>query len=253
MSGEKVSERVVLIVGGTRGIGRAVAELVAGPQTRLYLNYASDRTAALQSLEALRPRCERVELLRANVGSPQAIESMFSELGARENRLDAMVHCAAIGNFKPALEVRPSHWDLILSVNARSLLLCCQAAAPLLRAAGGGAVVTVSSHGSQHFIANYGVIGASKGALEALVRQLAVELAAQGTRVNAVSAGPVRTAALNHIPGFDAREREIVRRTPLARIAEPEEIARVVAFLLSPAASWIVGQVVVADGGLSLT
>jgi enoyl-[acyl-carrier protein] reductase III len=252
LSGEKASERVALVLGGTRGIGRAVAERLVGPTTRLYLNYASDRTAAEQALADLRPRCAKVELLRANLGSPAAVATLFSELRARESRLDAMVHSAALGNFKPALAVRPSQWDLILAVNARSLLLCCQEAAPLLAAAGGGAVVAVSSHGSRRFIANYGVIGASKGALEALVRQLAVELAPQGTRVNAVSAGPVRTGALGLMPQAEERERLIVLRTPLGRIAEPEEIAAVISFLLSPAASWIVGQVLIADGGLSL-
>ena len=253
MSGEKAIEKVVLVLGGTRGIGRAVAERLAGPATRLYLNYASDRTAAESALAELRPRAARVTLLRANLGSPPAVAELFAELRSRETRMDAMVHCAALGNFKPALAVKPSHWDLILAVNARSLLLCCQAAAPLLAAAAGGAVVAVSSHGSRRFIPDYGVIGASKGALEALVRQLAVELAPQGTRVNAVSAGPVRTGVLRLIPQAEERERLMAARTPLGRIAEPEEIAAVIAFLLSPDARWIVGQVVIADGGLSLT
>jgi enoyl-[acyl-carrier protein] reductase III len=253
LSGEKASAKVVLVLGGTRGIGGAVAGRLAGPNVHLYLNYASDRTSAERALEALRPRAARVELLRANLGSPAAVADLFAQLGARETRLDAMVHCAALGNFKPALAVKPAHWDLILGVNARSFLLCCQAAAPLLAAAGGGAVVAVSSLGARHFIPDYGVIGASKGALEALVRQLAVELAPQGTRVNAVSAGLVRTGVMQIMPQAEAREQRMIERTPLGRIAEPDEIAAVIAFLLSPDAGWVLGQVVIADGGLTLT
>jgi enoyl-[acyl-carrier protein] reductase III len=176
-------------------------------------------------------------LVRANVGHPDEIRQMFATVST-DGPLDILIHNAAIGSFKPTLDVRHNQWDLSMGVNARALLVCTQEAAPLMEAAG-GTILTVSSLGSSRVFPRYGAIGVSKAALESLVRYLAVELAPRRIRVNAVSAGLIDTAGA-------------VERTPLGRLGTPEDVARVVLFLCSPLADWIVGQTIVADGGLGL-
>jgi enoyl-[acyl-carrier protein] reductase III len=137
-----------------------------------------------------------------------------------------------------------------MSVNARALLLCAQQAAAVLRP--GGAIVSISSLGSGRVVPAYGAIGASKAALESLTRSLAVEMAPAGVRVNAVSGGVVDTASIRHHPGWEELGARAKAQTPSGRLGTPEEIASVVLFLCSPAASWIAGQTIVVDGGMSL-
>jgi enoyl-[acyl-carrier protein] reductase III len=117
---------------------------------------------------------------------------------------------------------------------------------------GYGNIITLSSLGSKRFIPNYGAIGISKSALETLVRYLAVELAPKNIRVNCISGGLVNTDALKAFAGAEEFKKEVVNRTPAGRIAEPEDLAKVAAFLASSESSWIYGQTIVADGGLSL-
>jgi enoyl-[acyl-carrier protein] reductase III len=117
---------------------------------------------------------------------------------------------------------------------------------------GGGSIITISSLGAHRFIPNYGAIGISKAALEALVKYLAVELAPKGIRVNCVSGGLVDTDAVKSFPKYEEMKQEVLKRTPAGRIGEPDDLARVVAFLVSPESAWIYGQTIVADGGLSL-
>ncbi len=113
-------------------------------------------------------------------------------------------------------------------------------------------MVAVSSLGSQRFVTRYGGVGIAKAALEAAVRYLAVELAEQGIRVNAVSGGPVDTEGLRQFPRYSVRRRECERRTPYGRLGLPEDIAKIVVFLCSKQSNWICGQTLIADGGLSL-
>jgi enoyl-[acyl-carrier protein] reductase III len=163
--------------------------------------------------------------------------------------LEALVHNAATGVIRPALEVEPKHWDWTVNANARALLELTRAAAPNLGA--GSSIVAISSLGAQRVLENYVLVGTSKAALEALVRYLAVELAPRGVRVNAVSGGVVDTGALEHFPN---REQMLAAgaANPVGRLVEPEDVAGVVAFLCSPDAEMIRGQTVIVDGGFSL-
>jgi enoyl-[acyl-carrier protein] reductase III len=139
-----------------------------------------------------------------------------------------------------------------LNVNARGAWLCAKAAAPLMRARGGGSIVSVSSLGASRVMPDYFLVGVSKAALEAVTRYLAVELAPLGIVVNAVSGGLVETDALKSFdwgPDVIARNRA---RTPAGRMVEPTDLARVVAFLCTPAAQMIRGQTLIVDGGFSL-
>jgi enoyl-[acyl-carrier protein] reductase III len=164
--------------------------------------------------------------------------------------LDALVHNAATGVIRSALETEPKHWEWTLNANARALLDLTRAAAPSMPR--GSSIVGISSLGSARVLENYVLVGASKAALEAVVRYLAVELAPQGIRVNAVSAGVVETDALQF---FSNREEMVVgalERTPAGRLVEPEDVASAVSYLCSPDAEMVRGHILIVDGGFSL-
>ena len=161
-----------------------------------------------------------------------------------------IVHNAATGVIRAALETEDKHWDWTLGANARALLSIARAAAPSMPE--GSAIVAVSSLGAQRVLENYVLVGTSKAALEAVVRYLGVELAPRGIRVNAVSGGLVETGALEHFPNREEMLKAGRERTPAGRMVEPEDIADAVLFLASPQAAMIVGQTLIVDGGYSL-
>ena len=235
----------VLVTGGSRGIGKAIAlrfaSLGAG---RVAIGYMRGDRAAEETAAELRALGAEPVLVRGNVAS-QRVADDVAALGA----LDVLVHSAATGVIRPALETDDKHWDWTLSANARALLSLTRAAAPSM--APGSSIVGLSSLGSTRVLENYALVGASKAALEALVRYLAVELAPQGIRVNAVSAGVVETGALEHFPNREAML-EMGRSNPVGRIVTPEDIASAVVFLCSPGAEMIRGQTMIVDGGWSL-
>jgi enoyl-[acyl-carrier protein] reductase III len=183
-------------------------------------------------------------LVRGNVSSARVLDEVAA-LGP----LDVLVHNAASGVIRPALETEDKHWDWTLGANARALLALTRAAAPRMPA--GSSIVGISSLGSQRVLENYTLVGTSKAALEALVRYLAVELAPRGIRVNAVSAGVVETGALEHFPNREEML-ESGASNPAGRLVAPEDVAAAVAFLCSPGAEMIRGQTLVVDGGYSL-
>jgi enoyl-[acyl-carrier protein] reductase III len=235
----------VLVTGGSRGIGRAVALRFASlGAARVAVGYMrGDRPAEETASELLALGAEPI-LVRGNVASTRVAEEVAA-LGP----LDVLVHAAATGVIRPALETEDKHWDWTLSANARALLSLTRAAAPSMPE--GSSIVGLSSLGSVRVLDNYALVGASKAALEALVRYLAVELAPRGIRVNAVSAGVVETGALEHFPNKEAML-EMGVRNPAGRLVSPEDVADLVVFLCSPGAEMIRGQTVVVDGGWSL-
>ena len=235
----------VLVTGGSRGIGRSVALRFASlGATRIAIGYMRGDRPAEETAEELRTLGAEPVLIRGNVASTRVADEVAA-LGA----LDVLVHAAATGVIRPALETDDKHWDWTLSANARALLSLTRAAAPGM--SDGSSIVAISSLGATRVLDNYALVGASKAALEALVRYLAVELAPRGIRVNAVSAGVVETGALEHFPNKDAML-EMGARNPVGRLVTPEDVAKLVTFLCSPDAEMIRGQTVVVDGGWSL-
>ena len=235
----------VLVTGGSRGIGKAIALRFASlGAARVAIGYMRGDSAAEETAVELRILGAEPVLVRGNVASARVAEEV-AELGP----LDVLIHSAATGVIRPALETDDKHWDWTLSANARALLSLTRAAAPSMPK--GASIVGLSSLGSVRVLENYALVGASKAALEALVRYLAVELGPQGIRVNAVSAGVVETGALEHFPNREAML-EMGRANPVGRIVTPVDIAACVTFLCSPEAEMIRGQTLVVDGGWSL-
>jgi enoyl-[acyl-carrier protein] reductase III len=236
----------VLVTGGTRGIGRAIALRFANAGAgRIALGYMRNDSAAEEAASELRALGAEVTLVRGNITSARVLE----EVGAL-GPLDALVHNAATGVIRPALETEDKHWDWTMNANARALLQLARVAAPQMKP--GASIVAISSLGAQRVLENYILVGTSKAALESLVRYLAVELAPRGIRVNAVSGGVVDTGALEHFPNRD----EMLAAgsaNPVGRLVEPGDIAGAVAFLCSPDAKMVCGQTLVVDGGFSLT
>jgi enoyl-[acyl-carrier protein] reductase III len=233
-----------LVTGGSRGIGKAIALGFARlGASRVAVGYLRSDAAAEETAEELRGLGAEPVLVRGNVSS-ERVQAQVRELGP----LDVLVHNAATGVIRPALETEDKHWDWTLGANARALLALTRVAAPQMP--DGSSIVAISSLGAQRVLENYTLVGTSKAALEALVRYLAVELAPR-IRVNAVSAGVVETGALDHFPNREAML-ELGAQNPVGRLVTPEDVAAAVTFLCSPAADMIRGHVLVVDGGYSL-
>jgi enoyl-[acyl-carrier protein] reductase III len=236
----------VLVTGGSRGIGRETALRFADEgAAKVAIGYLRNDRAAEETAEEIRKRGAEPVLVRGNVASDRVAREV-GKLGP----LDVLVHNAATGVIRPALETEDKHWDWTLAANARALLSLTRAAAPSMPA--GSAIVAISSLGAQRVLDNYVLVGTSKAALEAVVRYLGVELAPRGIRVNAVSSGVVETAALEHFPNREEMLTAGRERTPAGRMVEAGDIADAVLFLASPRASMIVGQTLIVDGGFSL-
>ena len=231
----------VLVTGGTRGIGLAIAKrLVADGASKVVLGYMRNDAAAE---EAARQIDAEVVLVRGEVSKPSVVEELASH-----GPYDVVVHNAATGVIRSALETEDKHWDWTLNANARALLSLARACAPSMP--DGSSIVAISSLGSQRVLENYVLVGTSKAALESVVRYLAVELA-PAVRVNAVSGGVVDTGALEHFPNKDEMLRS-AERTPAGRLVEADDIAGAVSFLCSGDAAMVCGQTLVVDGGFSL-
>ncbi len=232
----------VLVTGGTRGIGLAIAQrLVADGATKAVLGYMRNDEAAEQARAQIDAE---VVLVRGEVSKPSSVEELASHGPYR-----VVVHNAATGVIRAALETEDKHWDWTLNANARALLSLARACAPSMES--GSSIVAISSLGSMRVLDNYVLVGTSKAALESVVRYLAVELAPRGIRANAVSGGVVETGALEHFPNKDEML-ATVERTPAGRLVEANDIAGAVSFLCSDDAAMVRGQTIVVDGGYSL-
>jgi len=244
--------KVALITGASRGIGRAIALRLADDGVNVAVNYLQNEEAARKTVDELLAKGVKAAAFQANVGNLDTHNALFEDVLKTFGTLDILIHNAALGAFKPVHRLKPNQWDLSMDINAKAFLALTQKALPAMEAKKEGIIIALSSLGAHRFIPNYGAIGISKAAIETTVRYLGVELMPKGIRVNAVSGGLVDTDALKSFPFFDAFKQEVLKRTPAGRIGKPEDLARVVAFLCSPESSWIVGQTLTADGGLSL-
>lgn len=241
----KQIQKVALVTGAARGIGLAIAKRFLAEGWRVAL---LDIEAELlrSAVEGLHP--ENTLGLHCDVSDAGAVASALSETEEHFGRLDALVNNAGVAVFAPLLETSDEDWNRVLAVNLTGPFICTKAAAPLMRDNGGGAIVNITSISAVRASTLRSAYGTSKAGLAHLTKQLAVELASLGIRVNAVAPGPVETAMAKavHTPAIRADYHDAI---PLNRYGLEEELAEAVFFLCSDRASYITGQVLAVDGG----
>ncbi len=239
-----------VVLGGSRGIGRAIALRLAREGAHVLVNYARSAEAAEQTAADCRALGVESETRQADVGDAAAVDALFAHVGAAWGGLDILVNNAARGleRPRPAIEQRPKHLHRTMDVNVFGPWGAVQAAAPLMEARGGGAVVNLLSPGAFHYMPDYSAVGVSKAALASLTMYLAVELAPRGIRVNAVSAGWVEGSEGEH--SYRAETSDRVRpHVPAGRNVAPEDVAAAVAWVCSDQAPMLIGQTIHLDGG----
>jgi enoyl-[acyl-carrier protein] reductase III len=246
-----LSGKVALVTGGSRGIGRAVALKLARSGCDLAIVYHNSHEEAEQTCQSIRGMGRRARAIQADVSDPEIVAEVFTDLRQQFDRLDILVSNAATGVLRPALELGLKHWRRCLETNALALNLLTQQAVPLM--SNGGRIIAISSLGAWRAIPQYAFIGASKAALESLVRSLAQELGPRGIRVNVVSAGVVDTDALKYFPNREQLLEEFARRAPAGPVLTTEHVADAVYLLCLPEAVMITGHTLVVDAGYCIS
>ena len=253
MTDKPLTNKVALITGSSRGIGRAIALELAQQGADIVVHYLRKKSAAEDVVAAIKAMGQQAIAVKANLAEADRIEALFDEVESTFGRCDIFVGNAASGTPRDIMDISDKHWDWTMDINARSILRCVQRSIPLMEKEGWGRIINISSPGSTRVLPHYAVIGLSKAVVEALTRYLAVDLAPKGIIVNAISPGMVNTDAVTAFPvDLQAVIKQTAERTPTGRIVTPEDVARVVAFLCSDAASMVVGQTIKIDGGYSL-
>ncbi len=242
--------KVALVTGSSRGIGRAIAMRFAENGVNLVVNYVRHKRDAEETANEIEKTGAKCLVVKANVAKDEDVLSMFEQIKEQYGRLDFLVSNAASGVLKPVMELSTRHWNWAMDINARALLTLAQQAVPLM--VDGGRIMAVSSLGSVRAVENYTAVGASKAALESLVRHLAVELGEKKILVNTISAGAVDTEALKKFPNRKEILDTALERTPLGTLTTPEDVADLALFLCSDYAKMIHGQTLVVDGGYSI-
>jgi NAD(P)-dependent dehydrogenase (short-subunit alcohol dehydrogenase family) len=238
----------VVVTGGAQGIGRAVAErFLADGAGVVILDLDGDLAAATAAeLSATGP----VHAAAGDVSKREDVRAAVSACMEQFGRLDAMIAHAGIADVKPLLEIDDRSWQRVLDVNLTGVFLCLQEAGRVM--APGGAIVVTASTNSFWVEQNMAPYNASKGGVVALVRTAALDLAPHGIRVNAVAPGVVRTRISEWVIDHPVLGPEYLKKLPLGRFGEPVDVANAVAFLASAESSYITGQTLILDGGLTL-
>ena len=238
--------KVALVTGAARGIGLATAKRFLAEGWRVALLDIEGELLARAVASLAKP--DDTLALHCDVSDAKAVAVAMAQVAARFGRLDALINNAGVAVFAPLLETSDADWNRILSVNLTGPFLCTKAAAPLMREHGGGAVVNITSISAVRASTLRSAYGTSKAGLAHLTKQLAVELASLGIRVNGVAPGPVDTAMAKAVHTTEIRA-DYHDAIPLNRYGLEEELAEAVFFLSSDRASYITGQILAVDGG----
>jgi enoyl-[acyl-carrier protein] reductase III len=243
--------KVALITGGARGIGRATALKLAAAGCDIAIDYYSSHEEAESLAAEICETGRRAVIYQANIADPAGVKELFDALLGDFEHLDIIISNAATGVLRPVMEMRLKHWRWCMEANAFALTQLAQLAVPVMP--DGGRIIALSSLGANRAVPGYGFVGASKAALESLVRSLAQELGPQGITVNTVSAGAVDTDALAYFPNREQLLAEFASRTPAGPVLTPEDVANAIYLLCLPEARMITGHTLFVDGGFSIS
>ncbi len=239
--------KIALVTGGTRGIGRAISLQLARAGAKVLANYVREGETADSLKREADAEAVQIELVRADITGDKGLERLINAVDANGSALSIFVHCAATGVHRPVEELTLRQYDWTFALNVRAFFEVVHRLLP--KFSRGSSIVALSSEGAVHAVPHYTLVGASKGALESMVRHLAVELAPRGIRVNALSPGSIVTDAWKAMPDADRRLAEAAARTPSGRLTSLAEVASAAQFLCSDASSGIAGHTLVVDGG----
>jgi len=246
---------LVVGVANKRSICWAIAQAAAAAGARLALTYPSERLE--ENVRELATKLDNPLVVRCDVTSDEQITELAATVDREFGGLDFLVHGAAFAPpaelSNPFVQTSREGFRIALDVSAYSLVGLARAAVPLMERGGGGSILTLTYLGSQRVFTNYNVMGVAKAALEASVRYLAADLGARNIRVNAISAGPIKTLAAAGIAGFSSILQVYRERAPLRRNVELAEVADTAVFLLGPASRAITGEVIMVDAGYHVT
>ena len=246
-----------LIVGvaNKRSIAWAIAQAAAAAGARLAVTYQGERLE--ENVRELSESLENPLILPLDVADDAQIDAVFAAIDKQFGGLDFVVHGAAFAPREelsaPFVQTSREGFRTSLDISAYSLVALARGAAPLMERRGGGSILTLTYLGSQRVFQNYNVMGVAKAALEACVRYLAADLGPRGIRVNAISAGPIKTLAASGIAGFSSILQHYRDRAPLRRTVDTAEVAQAALFLLGPASRAVTAEVLMVDGGFHAT
>jgi NAD(P)-dependent dehydrogenase (short-subunit alcohol dehydrogenase family) len=243
----KLQDKVAVVTGASKGIGRALALGFAREGARVVVNYHTDRQGA-EDVVAEIARSGRAALaVGADVACVDQIRSLFQAVADRFGRLDVLVNNAAVTGWGDFLSLREETWDRVIDTNLKGTFFCSQQAAGLMQGGGGGSIINVSTNCAELGVKHLAAYAASKGGIHALTRQLAVELAPLGIRVNTFAPGPTLVERnLRDDPHYNDTWGSVV---PLGRAALPEEMVGTAVFLAGDDSSYVTGQILFVDGG----
>jgi NAD(P)-dependent dehydrogenase (short-subunit alcohol dehydrogenase family) len=243
-----LENKKAIITGGGTGIGRGIALRLAAEGASLCLSYNASSAGAEETVRLIKEKMGEATALKANLEHPEEGIQMVEQAIQIMGGVDIMVNNAGLTITKPFYDVTQADWDRVLSIDLKSSFFCSQTAARAMKAQSGGKIIFISSVHSQASIPQFAPYAASKGGMEALVRQLSIELALDHINVNCVAPGLIEVESYyRDFPWY--RREDSAKQIPIGRVGFPEDIAAMVAFLASDQADFITGQTIYVDGG----
>lgn len=246
ISSQRLKDRVAIVTGASRGIGRAIALALAAEGAKVVVNYASSSTAAQQVVDAITEAGGEAIALGADVSKTEQVDSLFNQTIEKFGRIDVLVNNAGITRDTLLLRMKPEDWQAVIDLNLTGVFLCTRAASKIMLKQRSGRIINIASVAGQMGNPGQANYSAAKAGVIGFTKTVAKEMASRSITVNAVAPGFIATDMTSNL-----KSEEILKYIPLGRYGEPEEIAGMVRFLAAdPAAAYITGQVFNVDGGM---